>query len=136
MESSSRGWERPPTKNNLSIYNIIQLIAMFLVVYLEGKEIYDIVIKFQFQNFSFFNFIKLIINALVLIGFFLSGIGLLKDNMDFMKTGFILFFFGLIGEILISLYDRVKKGINYLSFMELLLYFVLTYVIYVQIPHI
>ena len=130
MESSGRNWERPPTKNNLSIYNIIQLIAMILVLFVTGKDFFT-----KFDSFSFYNFIKFLINVLVLVGLVLSGYGLFKDKMDSMKTGFILLFFGLIGKIVFSLINIIKV-FKISSLFELILYLVLAYVIYVQTPHI
>ena len=133
IENVTRDLERPPSKNNLSIANIIQLLFMLFVGYEAGKGLFDL---FKAGRFSIIDLIKIIIDLLVLVGFVLSGYGLFTDKSDTMKTGFVLFFYGMLAVMIIFIVDWFRGGFGFGSLSEFILYAILTYVIFIQIPHI
>ena len=133
IENVTRDLERPPSKNNLSIANIIQLLFMLFVGYEAGKGLFDL---FKAGRFSIIDLIKIIIDLLVLVGFVLSGYGLFTDKSDTMKTGFVLFFYGMLAVMIIFIVDWFRGGFGFRSLSEFILYAILTYVIFIQIPHI
>ena len=90
IENVTRDLERPPSKNNLSIANIIQLVFMLFIGFEAGKGLIDL---FKAGSFSFIDLIKILIDGVILVGFGLSGFGLLVDKSETMKTGFVFYFF-------------------------------------------
>ena len=133
MENAMTNFERPPSKNNLSISNIIQLVFMLFIGFEAGKGLIDL---FKAGSFSFIDLIKILIDGVIIVGFVLSGFGLLADKSETMKTGFVFYFFGLLAMLLIFIFDWLRGGFGLGSLIEFILYAILTYVIYIQIPHI
>ena len=54
--------ERPPSRSNLSIYSIIQLLIMLYLGCDAGKEVFDI---FKFGSYSWIELLKIVIDLLV-----------------------------------------------------------------------
>lgn len=133
MENTMRELERPPSKNNLTVVNIVQLIIMAFIGIEAGNGLFKI---FKIGNFSVIDLIKIVVDGLVLVGVLLSAYGLFTDKSDSMKTGFTLFFFGMLFLLVLYVLDWIRGGFGVGSLLEFLLDAFITYVIYIQTPHI
>ena len=133
INDTMREFERPPSKNNLSIYNIIQLFIMLYLGCDAGKECFDI---FKFGSFSFVDLIKIVIDLLIFVGMLIAAYGIFIDKSDSIKTGFLLFFYGCIGLVIIWILDLIKSGFSFGSLIELLFICFITYILYKQISYI
>ena len=133
VENTMRDFERPPTKNNLSILNIIQLVIMAFIGIEAGNGLFKI---FKFGHFSIIDLIKIVVDGLVLVGVLVSAYGLFADKSDSMKTGFGLFFLGMLGYLVLYILDWIRGGFGVGSLLDFLLDAFITYVIYIQTPHI
>ena len=129
VDSLMRELERPPTKDNRTIVNIIQLIIMLIIGLDAGKDLFDV---FKFGSFSFIDLVKIVVNALLFCGLCLAGYGYFKDERGPSKNGYMLFIFGLIGELIIFVLDWLRGGFGIGSLVEFLFVGILTYILFVQ----
>ena len=125
--------ERPPTRNNLSIFNIIQLILMLCLGCVAGYNLFIILIQFKF---SLSNLIEIIIDALLFIGFIIGIYGLWIENDGYLKGGFSIFCLGCLILLIKIIIDWVRSGFTLSSLFEFLILLFLTYIINKQIQHI
>ena len=129
VDSLMRELERPPTKDNRTVVNIIQLIIMLIIGLDAGKDLFDV---FKFGSFSFIDLVKIVVNALLFCGLCLAGYGYFKDERGPSKNGYMLFIFGLIGELIIFVLDWLRGGFGIGSLVEFLFVGILTYILFVQ----
>ena len=125
--------ERPPSKNNLSVYSIIQLFIMLYLGCDAGKEVFDL---FKVGGFSLVGLLKIVIDGLIFVGMLVAAYGLFAEKNDSLKTGFALFFYGCIGLLVVWVLDLLKDGFGWGHFIDLLLICLISYVLYIQIPQI
>ena len=125
--------ERPPSKNNLSVYSIIQLFIMLYLGCDAGKEVFDL---FKAGGFSLVGLVKIVIDGLIFVGMLIAAYGLFAEKHDSLKTGFALFFYGCIGLIVVWVLDLLRDGFGWGHFIDLLVICFISYVLYVQIPQI
>ena len=129
VESLIRDLERPPTKDNKTVVNIIQLIIMLIIGLDAGKDLFDV---FKFGSFSFVDLIKIVVNALLFCGLCLACYGYFKDERGPSKNGFLLFISGLIGELIIFVLDWLRGGFGIGSLVEFLFVGIFAYILYYQ----
>ena len=129
VNDTMRQLERPPSSSNLSVLNIIQLVLMLLIGLEAGKDCYDI---FSMGKFSFIDLLEIVVDLLVFVGCCLSAYGLFKDEGDKLKMGFMLFFYGLVGYLVIYVLGWFKNGFKFGSLLNMLLFGFLAYVLYIQ----
>ena len=132
MEGAISEIQNPPSKNNISICSIIQLLIMLYIGCDAGKEVYDL---FKAGSFSWADLVKIVIDGLVFIGMLLTAYGILKDN-DYLKKGFNLFLYGCLGLLIILVLDLIRQGFSVGSLVKLLIICFISYIIYIQIPRI
>ena len=125
--------ERPPSRNNLSVYNIIQAILMICLGLSAG---YNLIILFREFSFSKSELFSIFIDTLIFVGLCLSCFGFLKENNKYLKGGFILFWLGCILLLLKIIIAWFLKGFTFSSLIPLLIVFLLVFVISKQIQHI
>ena len=70
MEDAMSEIQNPPSKNNISIFSIIQLLIMLYIGCDGGKEIYDLL---KAGSFTFVDLLKIVIDGLVFIGMLLTA---------------------------------------------------------------
>ena len=129
VDSLMRELERPPTKDNRTVVNIIQLIIMLLIGLDAGKDLFDV---FKFGSFSFVDLIKIVVNGLLFCGLCLAAYGYFKDERGPSKNGYLLFIFGLIGELVIFVLDWIKSGFGFGSLIEFIFVGIFVYTLFVQ----
>ena len=125
---------RPPSKNNISIWNIVQIIIMAYLVWCSGKEIYIIV--FGGKGFTFIEILKIMIDGMVFIGFLFSAYGAIKNESYIYKKGFQLFILGCLGLLLTIINEFIKSGIIFGSLIKFLLICFIVYASFIQLPYI
>ena len=126
--------QRPPSKNNISIWNIIQIIIMAYIGYCSGKEIYDILLGGKV--FQLISLLKVVIDGVVLVGFLLSAYGAIKNESSIYRKGFQMFIFGCLGLLLTIIFDFIKNGFIVGNLIKFLLICFITYVVFIQISYI
>ena len=124
--------ERPPNKNNLSIYNIIQIILMIILGSLSGYQLLCDFINLKISTSILFS---IIIYGPIFIGFILSCYGFIKEKNVHLKTGFLLFFIGSLLLIIKEIIGIIKLEFGFASFCELIISMILCFVIMKQIQH-
>ncbi len=124
-----RQLERPPSRSNLSVVNIIELVLLLLIGLEAGKNCFDI---FSMGKFSFIDLLEIVIDLLVFVGCCLGAYGLFKDENDKLKMGFMLFFYGLIGFLIVYVLGWFKKGFEFGSLLNVILFGFVAYVLYIQ----
>ena len=125
--------ERPPSKNNLTVYSIIQLFIMLYLGCDAGKEVFDL---FKAGGFSFIGLLKIVIDGLIFVGMLVAAYGLFSEKSESLKTGFALFFYGCVGLLIFWVLDLLRDGFGWGHFIDLLVIGFISYVLYVQIPQI
>jgi hypothetical protein len=129
VDSLIRELERPPTKDNKTVVNIIQLIIMLLVGLDSGKDLFDV---FKFGSFSFIDLVKIVVNGLLFCGLCLVCYGYFKDERGPSKNGFLLFVYGLLGELILFVLDWLRGGFGIGSLIEFLFVGIFAYILFVQ----
>ena len=124
--------ERPPSKSNLSILSIIQITIMLFIGYDAGSNLFGI---FKNGRFSIIDLIKIVVDGLIFLGLILAAYGFFTDDIDKTKGGFLLFFFGLLGLLVIILLGWFKGGFGIGSLLKFLVYLFTDYVIFIQSKH-
>ena len=125
---------RPSSKNNISIWNIVQIIIMGYIGWCSGKEIYDIL--FGGKGFSFIEILKIVIDGMVLIGFLFFIYGAIKNEAYIYKKGYQLFIFGCLGLLFTIIIELMNSGIIFGSLIKFLLICFIVYVVLMQIPYV
>ena len=124
--------ERPPNKNNLSIYNIIQILLMIILGSLSGYKLLDVIFN---RKISSSILLLIIIYGTIFIGFILSCYGFIADKNVNLKTGFLLFFIGSLLLIIKEIIEIIKLEFDFITFCELIISMILCFVIMKQIQH-
>ena len=125
--------ERPPSKDNLSGYNIIQILIMAYLGCSAGYNIYSIFSSDKQVSKS--NIVELAFDLLLLIGFIISIYGFLSEKNGYLKGGFILFNLGCVILLIKTFVDWVKGMFSIYHLIELLLAIFIVFVITKQIQH-
>ena len=127
-----REFQRPPTRSNLSIWNIIQIIIMLIIGILKVSEFYS---SFK-GNMLFTVFIRIIVDGLIILGIIIFAYGLLAEQSKFLKLGLLLFLCGSFILIFFSFFELFKEKSIIKSIFEIIIYGFISWVIFTQIPHI
>ena len=123
--------ERPPSKDNLSIYNVIQLILMLFIGISAANKLYYLLS----QNYiSLSNLIEIIVDILLIIGIIIIIFGFIRDNINF-KYGFLLFYFGCILLLIKKIIDLFENELFIFSLLELMIVILIIFVsVYITKP--
>ena len=125
--------ERPPSRNNLSIVNIIQLILMLYLGCIAGYNLYSILSQ---MKFSFSNLLEILIDSLLFIGILISFYGIFVENNGYLKGGFLIFCSGCALLLIKIIIDWIKSGFSFKPLIDLLISLFMIYIIMKQIQHI
>ena len=125
--------ERPPTRNNLSIVNIIQLILMLYLGCLGGYNLFSVLSQ---MKFSLSNLLEILIDSLLFIGICISFYGIFVDNTGYQKGGFLIFCSGCAILLIKIIVDWFKSGFSFKSLIDLIISLFMIYIIIKQIQHI
>ena len=123
--------ERPPSKDNLSIYNVIQLILMLFIGISAANKLNYLLS----QNYiSLSNLIEIIVDILLIIGIIIIIFGFIRDNINF-KYGFLLFYFGCILLLIKKIIDLFENELFIFSLLELMIVILIIFVsVYITKP--
>ena len=122
--------ENPPSKNNITIWSIIQILIMLFIGCEAGKDLFDL---FKFGSFSIIDLIKIIVDLLIFVGFLIACYAFFKDDEASFKTGYSLFLFGLMGLLILYVLDWFRKGFSFGSLIEIIIYSIIIYIILRQL---
>ena len=125
--------ERPPTRNNLSMVNIIQLILMLYLGCGAGYNLYSILSQLKF---SLSNLLEILIDSLLFIGICISFYGIFVENNGYLKGGFLIFCSGCTILLIKIIIDWLKSGFSFKSLIDLLISLFIIYIIMKQIQHV
>ena len=124
--------ERPPSRNNLTVVGIIELIIIVIIGFESGKDLFD---TFKAGSFSFADLIKIVVDLVVFVGFVISAYAFCTQNGSLLKNGYQLFFYGCVGLLILVLLGVVKDGFSLGKLINFLLCAFVVYVIYLQVQH-
>ena len=125
-------FERPPSKDNLSKYNILQIVIM---AYLGCSAVYNLYSIFSEKQHSKSDIVEIVFDLLLLIGFITSFYGFVSEKNGYLKGGFILFNLGCVIMLIKNIVDWVKGMFSIYHLIELLLAIFIVFVITKQIQH-
>ena len=125
--------ERPPSRNNLSIYTIIQIIIILCFGCFAGYNLYSLLMHFKF---SLSNLFEIIINTLLFIGMCCSIYGFLSEKNGPLRGGFLLFYFGCAILLIKIIIDWFRLGFTFSSLLMLIIAWCMMFVISKQLEHI
>ena len=126
--------EQPPTKRNLSCFNIIELLLM---LYFAVKSLINLYSFFWGQDkYSISNCFQIFYEFIIIIAFPIVICGMFGENKKYMKYGFLLFLFACVLVLLHFIIDLISQKFNYLPFIHFCIALFLSFVIMKQIGHI
>ena len=91
--------ERPPNKNNITIYGFIQIALMIILGCWVGISLFKELPNFKLH---FYILLSIFAHSIIFVGFVFSLMGFFSEKSAQLKTGFLLYFFGCI--LLLSFY--------------------------------
>ena len=125
--------ERPPSRNNITVVSIIELIVIVAIGLESGKDLFD---TFKAGSYSFIDLIKIVVDLVVFVGFILAAYAFFTDNNSSLyKNGYQLFFFGCLGLLILCLLGLLKDGFSLGHLIKFLLFAFVVYIIYMQLKH-
>ena len=125
--------ERPPNKNNITIYGFIQIALMIILGCWVGISLFKELPNFKLH---FYILLSIFAHSIIFIGFVFSLMGFISEKSAQLKTGFLLYFFGCILLLIKDFIDIFKFGISLLLFIQFIIALLLSFVILKQIQHI
>ena len=125
--------ERPPNKNNITIYGFIQIALMIILGCWVGISLFKELPNFKLH---FYILLSIFAHSIIFVGFVFSLMGFISDKSAQLKTGFLLYFFGCILLLIKDFIDIFKFGISFLVFIQFIIALLLSFVILKQIQHI
>lgn len=125
--------ERPPNKNNITIYGFIQIALMIILGCWVGISLFKELPNFKLH---FYILLSIFAHSIIFVGFVFSLMGFFSENSAQLKTGFLLYFFGCILLLIKDFIDIFKFGISFLVFIQFIIALLLSFVILKQIQHI
>ena len=125
--------ERPPNKNNITIYGFIQIALMIILGCWVGISLFKELPNFKLH---FYILLSIFAHSIIFVGFVFSLMGFISEKSAQLKTGFLLYFFGCILLLIKDFIDIFKFGINFLVFIQFIIALLLSFVILKQIQHI
>ena len=132
-DSFLRNLERPPNKNNLSIYNIIQLLLMIILGCSSG---YNLVMNLIGEKSLFLYVFSIITDGFLCFGIFLSFYGIFIERSETLKAGYLLAYIGCILLIIESIYELIKFGFEFMPLCDGFIALIIGFVIMKQFQHI
>ena len=121
---------KPPSSYNHSLFPIIQLLIMVFIAFLSGKELYAI---YFYATISLHDLILIIVDFLLFVGTILVLSEFL--DLDYLKDGLLLFYYGLYGSMFVFLLDLVKTGYYGYYIFLIFLYFDFSFLIRRQLNY-
>ncbi len=125
--------ERPPNKNNITIYGFIQIALMIILGCWVGISLFKELPNFKLH---FYILLSIFAHSIILVGFVFSLMGFFSEKSAQLKTGFLLYFFGCILLLIKDFIDIFKFGISSLLLIQFIIALLLSFVILKQIQHI
>ena len=125
--------ERPPNKNNITIYGFIQIALMIILGCWVGISLFKELPNFKLH---FYILLSIFAHSIIFVGFIFSLMGFISEKSAQLKTGFLLYFFGCILLLIKDFIDIFKFGISFLVFIQFIIALLLSFVILKQIQHI
>ena len=126
--------EQPPTSKNFSCYNIVQLLLMLYFECVSGFNLY--LQFFKNTQFSLSDYSQIFCDTFIFIGFPILIYGIFGENKKIMKVGYLIFLIGCILDLLNLVIDCIFRSIKFYSIINLLVAFILIFVIIKQFGHI
>ena len=125
--------ERPPNKNNITIYGFIQIALMIILGCWVGISLFKELPNFKLH---FYILLSIFAHSIIFVGFVFSLMGFISEKSAQLKTGFLLYFFGCILLLIKDFIDIFKFGISSLLLIQFIIALLLSFVILTQIQHI
>ena len=130
--------DKPPTRGNMGIVQIIELVVMGVVAILCGYDFFDII---EFDYWNFFTILALFVDVVIIVGvvFICLGLFVAGGSLRRIQIGIYCFFAGTIVEVVLIVYfliefsGRLSTWLLYL--LKAVIFCVLSYLLWRQSKH-
>ena len=128
--------ERPPSRSNMSLWAIIELVIMGVCGVLCLVELIDILNSGKSLN-NVYLILRIVVDALIVIGLVLIIIGLFcASGPSSIRSGILCFVIGAIITLVVLILDIVNgEKLTFYSFCYIVLLFFLAYLLWRQSAH-
>ena len=127
--------DRPPSASNMSIWAIIELVAMGVCALFCLMELINL-FNSNADLSDVWTILTMIDDALIVIGLILVVYGLFCAGAGMIRSGILCFVIGCIIELVILIY-RIVKGehLTFYGFCYIVLLIILAYILWRQSGH-
>ena len=107
--SSCSELDKPPTRGNMGVVQIIELIAMGVIAILCG---YDFIYMLDWDYWNFFTILAMCVDVLVIVGLVLILVGLFgaSGGLRKIQVGIYCFFGAAVLDVIIIVYFLLNYG--------------------------
>ena len=128
--------ERPPSRSNMSLWAIIELVAMGVCALFCLLQLIDL-FKNNVNMNDVWTILTIVVDALIVIGLILVVYGLFCAVPGIIRSGILCFVVGCIIELVILIYQIVddRDSLTFYGFCYIVLLIVLAYLLWRQSGH-
>ena len=128
--------ERPPSRSNMSLWAIIELVAMGVCALFCLLQLIDL-FKNNVNMNDVWTILTIVVDALIVIGLILVVYGLFCAGPGIIRSGILCFVVGCIIELVILIYQIVddRDSLTFYGFCYIVLLVVLAYLLWRQSGH-
>ena len=128
--------ERPPSRSNMSLWAIIELVCMGVCAVICGVQLGDMFSN-RSKSLETWEIIQIVIDALIVIGMVLILVGLFcSPNASTIRSGILCFVVGAIASCVVTIYYIINSGkANFYTICYVVLLIFLAYILWVQSSH-
>lgn len=125
--------DTPPSKANITIWGIVELILMVIIGLLCFFGFFDIL---RYSDINVWSIINLIGNGFGIAGLVFIILGLWQSNASYIKIGIVCFLVSILIYIVCLVYGILSgAGISFKNLFSLLLNLFMAYVLWRQSSH-
>ena len=129
--------ERPPSRSNMSIFAIIELVVMAVCGILALQQLIDIFNDKTTDLGNAWTLVTVIIDIVIVVGLVLVIIGLFfSTSSNSIRSGILCFLFGAIASVVLIVYKIVKGDrLTFQNLCFIILLIFLSYILWRQSGH-
>ena len=129
--------ERPPSRSNMSLWAIIELVCMGVCTVMCAVNLSTIINNKGNRSLDTWEIIQIVIDGLIVIGMVLILVGLFcSPNASTIRSGILCFVVGAITSVVVTIYQAVDSGyVNFYTICYIVFLVFLAYILWVQSSH-
>ena len=127
--------ERPPSRSNMSLFAIIEIVVMGVLAVCCLVELVDL-FKSNASMSNVFTILRIIVDILIVVGLCLIIYGLFcAMNPSPIRSGIICYLLAAIISLVVLVYCFVKGGVTFYQFVYAIFLLLLAYFLWIQSGH-